>query len=92
NVGTISDIDFSDIDLAYGGCGPCPDRNAKGWWGRSSTDAAFEVRYSQSIDFDKTRIHWLNDNPAWTTDFDIIASQDIIVNDNCRPAKGIRRR
>ncbi len=92
NVGTISDIGFSDIDLAYGGCGPCPDRNAKGWWGRSSTDAAFEIKHSQSIDFDKVRVHWLADNPAWTTDFDIVASQDIVVNDNCRPAKGIRRR
>ncbi len=92
NVGTISDIGFSDINLAYGGCGPCPDRNAKGWWGRSSTDAAFEIKHSQSIDFDKVRVHWLTDNPAWTTDFDIVASQDIVVNDNCRPAKGIRRR
>ncbi len=87
----ISDITFSDIDLAYAGTGPRPNLTPEGHWGYHSGPAAFSIKNAKRITFDKTRVHWLNDEPGWTHEFEV-ENSDVDININCNIEKGILRK
>lgn len=69
-VGVVDGIHFSDVELNYSGVGPCPDRDAKGHWGHSSTHAVFDLEHARNVSFDRVHITWDSDHPGWRYDLE----------------------
>lgn len=87
-VGQVRNLSFTDVAVTYGGVGPCPDRTPQGYWGHSSTDAAFDLRDLDGVEFANVRIGWENENPGWKHDVTATNCRDFSAT-ACRFAKGI---
>lgn len=82
-LGEVSGISFRGLRLKVDGSGPRPDRNASGWWGRSSTRAGFDVRQARDVTFDDCRLDF-NDSPGWEYAVEATDCVGVEVSSGCR--------
>ena len=67
-VGTLEGIMLDDIRLVNQGAGMAPDKDFKGAWGHSSTDASYEVIHAKDVGFRNCRVVYSRHPEKWACD------------------------
>ena len=86
--GRIDRLTFSDLELDFYGKGPAPYLDEKGHWDKGSTAAAFQIRDTGEILFEKVRVNWCVDTDQWQHEIEAEDAQ-VKVKD-CSFVKGIK--